>query len=265
MNTPGTDLQSPSSKAHAKAVDSSPHGSPAMNDSNDSTKKSSSDRESASDLGYATSVNRKSGVRRRRQSPGSNQKRANRVLEERSLLQRIAGGDERAVGECMDRYGGLVWSICRRLCRNVDDAEDAVQEVFIDLWASSVRFDPNVASEETFVAMIARRRVIDRWRKKRREPKSEVISEINDPAAPKESDTVEIGDEASRIQQMMTRLRPEQQQVLDLSIFRGLSHSDIAGELGLPLGTVKTHVRRGLMRVRELLGEDPNLKKGGSE
>ena len=189
--------------------------------------------------------------------------RANRV-DQPSLLQRIAEGDERAVQECMDRYGGLVWTICRRLCRNVDDAEDAVQEVFIDLWSSAERFDPNVASEETFVAMIARRRVIDRWRKKRREPKSEVITEINDPAAPGAKDTVEIADEASRVQEMMTRLRPEQQEVLDLSIFRGLSHTDIAGELGLPLGTVKTHARRGLMRVRELLGEDPLLGKGGA-
>lgn len=165
----------------------------------------------------------------------------------------------------MDRYGGLVWSICRRLCRNVDDAEDAVQEVFIDLWSSAPRFDPKVAAEETFVAMIARRRVIDHWRKKRRQPKPEVITEINDPPAPIEVDRVEIGDEASRVQGMMTRLRPEQQQVLDLSIFRGLSHSDIAGELGLPLGTVKTHVRRGLMRVRELLGEDPRLESERGE
>jgi len=188
-----------------------------------------------------------------------------RSVNERSLLQRIASGDERAVQECMDRYGGLVWTICRRLCRNVDDAEDAVQEVFIDLWSSSARFDPSVAAEETFIAMIARRRVIDRWRKKRREPKSEVISEINDPAAPREKDEVEIADEASRVQMMMTRLRPEQQEVLDLSIFRGLSHSDIAGELGLPLGTVKTHARRGLIRIRELLGEDPHLGKGGGE
>lgn len=264
MNAPGTDLQSTGHAPDTKPTRRTTLGSRTSRNGENSAKKSRSGRESEKDRGYSTPADHESKIRRRRRPSDSNTERANRVLEERSLLQRIAGGDERAVAECMDRYGGLVWSICRRLCRNVDDAEDAVQEVFIDLWSSSVRFDPNVASEETFVAMIARRRVIDRWRKKRREPKSEVISEINDPAAPKETDTVEIGDEASRIQQMMTRLRPEQQQVLDLSIFRGLSHSDIAGELGLPLGTVKTHVRRGLMRVRELLGEDPQLKKGGS-
>lgn len=186
-------------------------------------------------------------------------------MDRPSLLERIAAGDERAVQECMDRYSGLVWSICRRLCRNTEDAEDAVQEVFIDLWSSSARFDPNVAAEETFVAMIARRRVIDRWRKKRREPKSEVITEVTDPAAPPEKDEVALHDEAARIQRMMTRLRPEQQKVLDLSIFQGLSHRDIAGKLDLPLGTVKTHVRRGLMRVREMLGEDPTLgARGGA-
>jgi len=180
-----------------------------------------------------------------------------------SLLERIATGDERAVQECMDRYGGLVWSICRRLCRNLEDAEDAVQEVFIDIWSSASRFDRAVAAEETFVAMIARRRVIDRWRRKRREPRAEGILEGADPAAPVDENEVDIRDEASRIQALMTRLRPEQRTVLDLSIFQGLSHRDIAGQLDLPLGTVKTHVRRGLMRVREMLGEDPLLGARG--
>ena len=86
-----------------------------------------------------------------------------------------------------------------------------------------------------------------------------MITEITDPPAPVEQDQVAIRDEASQIQNLMTQLRPEQQQVLDLSIFRGLSHREIAGQLDLPLGTVKTHVRRGLMRVREMLGEDPSL------
>ncbi len=180
-------------------------------------------------------------------------------VDQPSLLERVASGDERAVQECMDRYGGLVWSICRRLCRNVDDAEDAVQEVFIDLWSSAARFDSRVAAEQTFVAMIARRRVIDRWRKKRREPQIETLGAIHDPAAPITVDQIEIRDEASRVQQMMTRLRPEQQQVLDLSIFQGLSHSDISRQLDIPLGTIKTHARRGLMQVREMLGEDPHL------
>ncbi len=188
-------------------------------------------------------------------------------MDPTSLLERVASGDERAVQECLDRYGGLVWSICRRLCRNVDDAEDAVQEVFIDLWSSAARFDARVAAEQTFVAMIARRRVIDRWRKKRREPRSEALGATHDPVAPITADQVAVRDEASRVQQMMTRLRPEQQQVLDLSIFQGLSHRDISSRLDLPLGTVKTHARRGLMQVREMLGEDPHLgsAEGGGQ
>ena len=229
-----------------------------------SSKPHQSSRGVARHLVYHFEANSQSPGLSPQRAEGNSKESADR-LDTASLLERIASGDERAVQECMDRYGGLVWSICRRLCKNVDDAEDAVQEVFVDLWSSASRFDSTVASEETFVAMIARRRVIDRWRKKRREPKSEVISEITDPSAPTEPDSVEIRDEAARVQSLMTRLRPEQKEILDLSIFGGLSHRDIATELNLPLGTVKTHVRRGLMRVREMLGESSGVSGSGEE
>src|SRR5436190_14026687 len=88
--------------------------------------------------------------------------------EEAPLLGRVAAGDEAAVRECLARYGGLVWSIARRF--EPSDAEDAVQEIFLDLWKSAARFDRAVASETAFVAMIARRRLIDRRRTRGRRP-----------------------------------------------------------------------------------------------
>src|ERR1043165_482447 len=93
---------------------------------------------------------------------------------ELALLARVAGGDPRAVRDCIARYGGLVWSIARRF--EGADAEDAVQEIFLDLWKSAARFDPQIASEPAFVAMIARRRLIDRRRTRRRRPTTETIA-----------------------------------------------------------------------------------------
>ncbi len=90
-----------------------------------------------------------------------------------SVLQRIASGDPAAVRECIDQYGPLVWSLARRLSRTASDAEDATQEIFLDIWRSAGRFDASQGSDKVFIAMIARRRLIDRLRKKSAEPPME--------------------------------------------------------------------------------------------
>jgi len=168
------------------------------------------------------------------------------------LLQRVAEGDEAAVRACMDEYGGLVWTLARRMCRDAADAEDAVQEVFVSLWRSASRFDPAIASETTFVAMIARRRLIDRLRRRRSEevrmPEEVLV------AAP-ETNEREVSEEAREAMKVLGTLGADQQRVLRLAILHGLPHERIAASTGLPLGTVKTHIRRGLMKVRERLNE----------
>lgn len=176
-----------------------------------------------------------------------------------SLLQRIAGGDSQAMQECIDRYGGLVWSLARRMAGN--DAEDAVQEVFLDVWRSAGRFNPDVAGETTFVAMIARRRLIDRRRRLARRPAPETLVEDPTPARGKAVDAVGLGDEAAVAARAIANLSTDQQRVLGLAIHRGLSHDEIAQATGMPLGTVKTHIRRGLIRVREML-DSRNAGKG---
>jgi RNA polymerase sigma factor (sigma-70 family) len=87
-----------------------------------------------------------------------------------SILERVAAGDTAAVSECLDRYGDLVWSLARRYLRNATDAEDAVQDIFIDIWGSSARYDRNIASEVAFISTSARRRLIDKIRAAERRP-----------------------------------------------------------------------------------------------
>lgn len=179
------------------------------------------------------------------------------------VLHRIASGDKTAVQECLKLYGGLVWSLARRMSPNMDDAEDAVQEIFIDIWKNAARFDENQASETTFVAMIARRRLIDRLRKSNRQPNIDSIEDVLVEPAKASDKEMQICVEAREAAEAMRDLRPEQRQVLNLSIFQGMSHQEISNATGMPIGTVKTHARRGLIQIREILGISP--KAGGEE
>jgi RNA polymerase sigma factor (sigma-70 family) len=170
-----------------------------------------------------------------------------------ALLERIASGDPLAVEGCMTKYRGLVWSLARQFSRNYADAEDAVQEVFIELWRHAGRFDPTMAAESTFVSTIARRRLIDRQRRHSRQPGIHSLAVEPVVTAPSEVERLETAEEGQRARELLTQLRPEQRQVLELSIDDGMSQQEIAETTLLPLGTVKTHTRRGLMRLRQLL------------
>ena len=171
-----------------------------------------------------------------------------------TILQRIAGGDQAAVQECLKSYGGLVWSLARRMLRNTEDAEDAVQEIFLDVWKNAERFDASQASETTFVAMIARRRLIDRIRHVQRRISADSIEDILAEPSTRDDKVMQTNVEAREAAKAVDQLRPEQRQVLQLSIVHGLSHQEIADATGMPLGTVKTHARRGIIQVREILG-----------
>ena len=173
-----------------------------------------------------------------------------------SVLQRIAQGDKSAVEECLNTYGGLIWSLARRMCQKQNDAEDAVQEIFIEIWKNAARFDANQSSETTFVAMIARRRLIDRLRSANRRISTDSLEDILAEPANRFDEEMQISIEAKQAARAMQNLRAEQRQVLQLSIIHGLSHQEISDTTGMPLGTVKTHARRGLLQVREFLGLD---------
>jgi RNA polymerase sigma-70 factor, ECF subfamily len=172
----------------------------------------------------------------------------------KAILQKIATGDKTAVQECLRAYGGLVWSLARRMSPNLDDAEDAVQEIFVDIWKNADKFDETKSSETTFIAMIARRRLIDRIRKVNRSPKSDSIEDMLVEPQNRFDESMQVSVEAKQAAKALETLRPEQRQVLQLSIYHGYSHQEISDALQMPIGTVKTHARRGIIQVREVLG-----------
>ncbi len=170
------------------------------------------------------------------------------------LLPRIAVGDEHAVRECVRRYGALVWSLVRRSSVEDGDAEDAVQEVFIDLWRTAARFDSTRMSETGWVAMVARRRLIDRMRRRQRLPELEPLALDFDVADDGERDLDAVW-RAERARQVLRELPAAQRQMLELSLVDGKTHDEIARVTGTPLGTVKSHIRRGLQRARIMLSD----------
>ena len=181
------------------------------------------------------------------------------------LLPKVAEGDKEAVRACLERYGGLVWSLARRMSPDRHAAEDAVQEIFLEVWRVAGRYDASVASETAFIAMIARRRLIDRVRKAgRRAPETalvEAAAESGSPPGPESTGgNLENAESLSLAREVLGELSEDQQRVLQLSLMYGLSHDKIAQSTGMPLGTVKTHARRGLLKARQILADRQRLQ-----
>jgi RNA polymerase sigma factor (sigma-70 family) len=164
-------------------------------------------------------------------------------------MPRIAAGDAAAMRECFDRYGALVWALAARATANRTEAEDAAQEAFIAIWQAAGRYRADLGSEPAFITVVVRNKLIDRKRRAGRVPLPAALpSDVPDrPPA----DPLEACDEAALARAAMEELVPAQRRVLELAVCHGLSHQEVAERTGLPLGTVKTYVRRGLMRVRE--------------
>lgn len=175
-------------------------------------------------------------------------------MTDQSILERISGGDKAAVKDCLDAYGALVWSLARRFLGNVADAEDAVQDIFIAIWSAAGQYDASIASEITFISTIARRRLIDRLRKTGRRPATESLdSEDSAQPQPAVASRLEESAEVAKVARVLESMPPDNREILAMSLYEGYSHSEIAGHMELPLGTVKTRVRRGLIQIREQL------------
>lgn len=168
------------------------------------------------------------------------------------ILARVAAGDERAVRECVAAFGGMLWTLAQRWSSDAADAEDAVQEIFYEIWKHAARFDPAKASERGFVAMIARRRLIDRARKRQREVTLDAMPEGFD-AADESPDQGEQVAGAMEARAVLEELTPLQRRFIERHLLDGRTHEEIAQESSVPLGTVKSHIRRGLLKARALL------------
>lgn len=180
-------------------------------------------------------------------------------------LERVAAGDPGAVQDCITDFGKAVWSLALRLSPTHADAEDATQEIFLDLWRSAKRFDPGKGSELGFIMTIARRRLIDRIRRTNARPITEPESLLPaSEALVSQSASPELNAEVSMAVKALDALSVEQRRVIAMSVFQGLTHREIADVTGKPLGTVKTLIRRGLIQIRRDLDDPATTAAGGA-
>jgi RNA polymerase sigma-70 factor (ECF subfamily) len=183
-------------------------------------------------------------------SPGASTD--DRTALDAHLVTRVGEGDADALRQLYERYGRLVYAFAHRFTSDPTLSEEATQDTFVTLWRKAATYDPTRAKLSTWLFVVARNRAIELGRQKARRP--ELRDEL-EPAgsAPDPSDLVGASDQSQRIAEAMADLPDEQLEVLRLSFFDGLSHSEIAEVIGIPLGTVKGRMRLALDRMRTLV------------
>lgn len=170
-----------------------------------------------------------------------------------TILQQLAAGDETAVARCLEEYGGLVWSLASKyLDGRRSEIEDAVQDAFVTVWQSASRFDPAKGSEAAFVATLARRRIIDARRR------AEARQDLAGRAEARGADEVPrlTDEDVSRLGDRFVQLPADERTALWFVVSRGMSHREIAVVTDVPVGTVKSRLRRALLRLQQAFGVD---------
>jgi RNA polymerase sigma-70 factor (ECF subfamily) len=172
-----------------------------------------------------------------------------------SLIQRIAVRDEVAMAELYDRTSSLVFGMARRMVRDEQAAEEVAHEVFLQVWKRACSFDPARGRASTWLLLLARSRSLDRMRATRARRDEEPLETAAAVAADTPGPDVEWAQTRRRqkISEALAQLSPPQRQAIAWAYYNGLSYSEVAASLGEPVGTIKTRIRLGMMRLRELL------------
>jgi RNA polymerase sigma-70 factor (ECF subfamily) len=177
-----------------------------------------------------------------------NSETADRSVDDAESLTRIGQRDENAMEEIFRRYSGPVYSVALRVLRDTGQAEDVLQEVFLQLWRNPAAFVQDRGSLGAWLVVVARNRAIDLLR--RRKPSDSVDDVVL-------ASSINVADEAERnvmmekVRRALAELPREQRKSLELAYFEGLSHTEIASRTGDPLGTVKTRIRQALIALRK--------------
>jgi RNA polymerase sigma-70 factor, ECF subfamily len=173
-----------------------------------------------------------------------------------SALERMARGEPEGLAELYDRHGRLVYSLALRILRDQGDAEDVVQEVFSQAWRQASRYQASRGNVVAWLMNLARSRAIDRLRGRRSRPEpmanAAAVVEMPDLAQPVD-EQLALSGRAEQIRAAVDELSLLQRVAIELAFYEGLTHAEIAERLELPLGTVKTRIRQGLLKLKDRL------------
>jgi len=170
------------------------------------------------------------------------------------LMQQVAQGNETALRTLYDRFGNLVFRNACQVLGSVSEAEDATQEVFVQIWKTSERYDPTRSKLITWVMLISRRMFIDRLRRRMVRPNSISLDEGLHDIASADTQDNEIKESSAAIRRRMSELPELQREVIERVYLQGYSLREVAEQRNMPVGTIKSALSRGLGRLREKFG-----------
>lgn len=189
---------------------------------------------------------------------GTGEQKLDSSEEDAQLAAIFIAGEQGALRLMYDRYGPLLYRIALSTLGSTPDAEDVLQETFVSAWRGRSTFDPDAGSLPAWLVGIVRRRAIDQLRSGGRQRRAwqAVVLEFTPEEVPSNMDSVV---ERTLVSDELSRLPQTQRRVLEMAFYDGLTHTQISAATGLPVGTVKSHVRRGLLRLRQRWEQDSAL------
>ena len=191
--------------------------------------------------------------------PTSSQPRSLAALSDAAVLRLVAERQADALAELYDRFSPTLLALARRILGANADAEDVLQEVFVQVWNRGERYDPARSSVSTWLVLIARSRAIDRLRSRKviertQEATAQAAEVLGGPhTSPEAIQNVLTRQRHERVRRELEALPPEQRQVLEMAFYEGLTQSEIAAKAALPLGTVKTRTLLAMKKLRNAL------------
>jgi RNA polymerase sigma-70 factor (ECF subfamily) len=174
------------------------------------------------------------------------------------LIERIGTGDEEAFATLYDRFSPGLYSMVFKMTSDESETEDVLQEAFGHIWRKAATYDSRRSAPFTWAVMVTRNKCIDRLRVRQRFNRiADRYAQETAPHSDMDDSSAEepgLREQRARVRAALAGVAPEQQQAIELAFFNDLTHEQIAERLGAPLGTVKARIRRGLFKLRELLG-----------
>ena len=181
-------------------------------------------------------------------------------IADREMIARIGRGDQSAFGALYDRLSGPLYSLAMRMLGDAGDAQDTLQDVFLQIWSRAGTYNPEQSSVFSWTVLLTRSRVIDRLRARGRRLRvvagstDDKDADVADASTIESAaDTADKNDEAARVKIVLNSLPSEQREAIELAFFEHLTHHEIAARLEQPLGTIKARIRRGLLKLRQRL------------
>lgn len=177
---------------------------------------------------------------------------------ERALIARVASKDEQAFATLYDQYAGLLFSVVLSIVKKQEEAEEVLQEVFLQIWSKASTFDTSRENVYAWLTALARNRAIDRIRSRAyRDTQQEVAEALPDVSGSEETgtalDAMIMMEQAGRVRQALQEIPSEQRELIEMAYFEGYTQSPLAENRNLPLGTVKTRMRQGMKKLCVLL------------